>query len=47
MVTISEQDRLIETILDSINVQYENLERIDKELEKVREEKDTIFKSNN
>lgn len=47
MVTQSEQDRLIEMILESINVQYENLERIDKELENIREEKDTIFKSNN
>lgn len=46
MVTQSEQDRLIETLLESINVQYETLERIDKELEKVREKKDTILKSN-
>ena len=42
----SERDRLIETILESINIRYENLERGDKELKKIKQERNDIILQN-
>lgn len=42
----SEHDRLIETVLESINLQHENIERIDQEIETIRKERSELIFEN-
>ena len=43
----NEKDKKIDQVLESIHKGYDKLERIEEDLAKVRENRDTIFKSNN
>ena len=43
----SKNDKKIEVILESIRDGYENLEKVESELEAIRKDRDTILKSNN